>query len=135
MENASCILALMFSNPEQVAVLSDNFFFFIAIRFAECLVDVDNLALHIRNVNAVVGAHHSTREQLEFLFHHVVSDGILDGYRNGFKIILVDVFNQIIVGSGLPGFDCRLFIAGSGDDDHGRVLGRLQDVKCRSVPK
>jgi len=63
LENASCILALMFSYPEQIAVLSDNFFLFLAIRFAECLVDIDNLALHIRNVNAVVGAHHSAREQ------------------------------------------------------------------------
>ncbi len=135
LENVSCILALMFSYPEQVAVLSDNFFLFIAIRFAECLVDIDNLALHIGNVDAVVGAHYGTREQFEFLFHHVVPDGILDGYRNGFKIILVDVFNQIIIGAGLPCFDCCLLIAGSRDNDHGRVLCRLQDIKCRTVPK
>src|SRR4030065_1457072 len=79
LENASCIPALMFSYPEEVAVLPDNFFLFVAVSFTECLVDVDNLALHIGNVDAVVGAHHGTREQLEFLFHHVVPDGILDG--------------------------------------------------------
>jgi len=61
-KNASCIFAFRLSYPQDIAVSSNYFFLFVPVSFTECLIDENNLTVHIGDIDAVVGAHNSPGE-------------------------------------------------------------------------
>ena len=68
LKNASCTFALIFTDPENASAFTDDFFLFIPVGFAESLVDKNDSALHVGNIDTIVGAHNGTGKQLELLF-------------------------------------------------------------------
>jgi len=133
LENTSRAPALMLADPEHVALLSDNLMLLVAVCSAKCPVDEDYRVLHVRNVDTVLRAHDRPGQQLDFLLHHFVFDGVLDGYGDGFEIVLRDVLDKVIVGAGFPRLDRGFLVTGSGHHYHRRILRRLKNVEGRAV--
>ena len=59
LEDASGIFGLLFSYPEDSAVFPDNLLLLIPVSITECLINKDNPALHVGDIDAIVGAHNS----------------------------------------------------------------------------